>query len=170
MREFGVVNPRLKLKPAVAGQDRSDDPAMAGSLRYLGWLASRPPTRLRPSGYGEAGAARASARQVVDASTFVVERRLVYLAVAHVLMGSRERRLVPKGGFEPPLPEENCALNAARLPVPPLRHAGKRLQGAHHRNAPARCQQTGSRRVLTPFQNGGSRRGVKRPGLVLERG
>ena len=29
--------------------------------------------------------------------------------------------LVPKGGFEPPLPEENCALNAARLP---FRHFG----------------------------------------------
>jgi hypothetical protein len=30
--------------------------------------------------------------------------------------------LMPKGGFEPPLSYENCALNAARLPVPPLRH------------------------------------------------
>ena len=29
---------------------------------------------------------------------------------------------MPKGGFEPPLPEGNCALNAARLPVSPLRH------------------------------------------------
>ncbi len=29
--------------------------------------------------------------------------------------------LVPKGGFEPPLPEGNCALNAARLP---FRHFG----------------------------------------------
>jgi hypothetical protein len=29
---------------------------------------------------------------------------------------------MPKGGFEPPLSYENCALNAARLPVPPLRH------------------------------------------------
>ena len=28
--------------------------------------------------------------------------------------------MVPKGGFEPPLPCGNCALNAARLPVPPL--------------------------------------------------
>ncbi len=29
---------------------------------------------------------------------------------------------MPKGGLEPPLPCENCALNAARLPVSPLRH------------------------------------------------
>jgi hypothetical protein len=28
---------------------------------------------------------------------------------------------MPKGGFEPPLPCENCALNAARLPISPLR-------------------------------------------------
>ena len=31
--------------------------------------------------------------------------------------------MVPKGGFEPPLPEGNCALNAARLP---FRHFGTR--------------------------------------------
>ena len=29
---------------------------------------------------------------------------------------------MPKGGFEPPLPYGNYALNVARLPVPPLRH------------------------------------------------
>lgn len=29
--------------------------------------------------------------------------------------------LVPKGGFEPPRAYAHCALNAARLPVPPLR-------------------------------------------------
>ena len=32
--------------------------------------------------------------------------------------------MVPKGGFEPPLPEGNCALNAARLP---FRHFGTRV-------------------------------------------
>ena len=34
---------------------------------------------------------------------------------------------VPKVGVEPTLPEENYALNVARLPVPPLRleHAAK---------------------------------------------
>ena len=34
---------------------------------------------------------------------------------------TRQDYLVPKGGFEPPLPEGNCALNAARLP---FRHFG----------------------------------------------
>lgn len=29
---------------------------------------------------------------------------------------------MPKGGLEPPRPYGHCALNAARLPVPPLRH------------------------------------------------
>ena len=29
---------------------------------------------------------------------------------------------MPKGGLEPPRPCEHCALNAARLPVSPLRH------------------------------------------------
>lgn len=32
---------------------------------------------------------------------------------------------VPKVGVEPTLPEENCALNAARLPIPPLRPVSK---------------------------------------------
>ncbi len=31
--------------------------------------------------------------------------------------------LVPKGGFEPPRGCPHCDLNAARLPIPPLRHA-----------------------------------------------
>jgi hypothetical protein len=31
--------------------------------------------------------------------------------------------MVPKGGLEPPRDCSHCALNAARLPVPPLRHA-----------------------------------------------
>ena len=32
---------------------------------------------------------------------------------------------VPKVGVEPTLPEENYALNVARLPVPPLRHSSR---------------------------------------------
>ena len=32
------------------------------------------------------------------------------------------RRMVPKVGFEPTWANAHCALNAARLPVPPLRH------------------------------------------------
>lgn len=31
-------------------------------------------------------------------------------------------RMMPKVGVEPTLPEENYALNVARLPIPPLRH------------------------------------------------
>ncbi len=44
--------------------------------------------------------------------------------------------MVPKGGFEPPLPEGNCALNAARLP---FRHFGTRVvqQGMIQRCDPA---------------------------------
>ncbi len=34
-------------------------------------------------------------------------------------------RLVPQKGLEPPLPCENMDLNHARLPIPPLRHAGE---------------------------------------------
>jgi hypothetical protein len=30
--------------------------------------------------------------------------------------------MVPKAGFEPAREYSHCALNAARLPVPPLRH------------------------------------------------
>jgi hypothetical protein len=30
--------------------------------------------------------------------------------------------MVPERGLEPPLPCENCDLNAARLPIPPLGH------------------------------------------------
>ncbi len=30
--------------------------------------------------------------------------------------------LVPERGLEPPLPCENCDLNAARLPIPPFGH------------------------------------------------
>jgi hypothetical protein len=30
--------------------------------------------------------------------------------------------MVPKAGFEPARPYGHCALNTARLPVPPLRH------------------------------------------------
>ena len=40
-------------------------------------------------------------------------------------------KMVPKGGLEPPRDCSHCALNAARLPVPPLRHGGniKRIDG-----------------------------------------
>jgi hypothetical protein len=31
-------------------------------------------------------------------------------------------QLVPERGLEPPLPCENCDLNAARLPIPPFGH------------------------------------------------
>ncbi len=46
---------------------------------------------------------------------------------------------MPKGGFEPPLPEENCALNAARLP---FRHfgTGKASIERHDRSAAGSCQ------------------------------
>ena len=30
--------------------------------------------------------------------------------------------MVPGGGFEPPRENSHCDLNAARLPIPPLRH------------------------------------------------
>lgn len=32
---------------------------------------------------------------------------------------------MPKAGFEPARPFGHCALNAARLPIPPLRHCEK---------------------------------------------
>ncbi len=34
---------------------------------------------------------------------------------------------MPKAGFEPARPCGHCALNAARLPVPPLRHKSKNM-------------------------------------------
>lgn len=47
---------------------------------------------------------------------------------------------MPKGGFEPPRAYAHCALNAARLPVPPLRHgtsigAGN-IEGGGNRGQP----------------------------------
>ena len=40
-------------------------------------------------------------------------------------MGLLQIERVPKGGVEPPRPCGHCALNAARLPVPPLRQVQK---------------------------------------------
>ena len=37
-------------------------------------------------------------------------------------LGWLEKIMVPERGLEPPLPCENCDLNAARLPIPPLGH------------------------------------------------
>jgi hypothetical protein len=36
--------------------------------------------------------------------------------------------LVPERGLEPPLPCENCDLNAARLPIPPFGHKYRQVQ------------------------------------------
>ena len=49
--------------------------------------------------------------------------------------------MVPKGGLEPPQDCSHCALNAARLPVPPLRHEGNIKKKA------AFCQQLNLRDV-----------------------
>ena len=35
---------------------------------------------------------------------------------------AKGEQLVPERGLEPPLPCENCDLNAARLPIPPFGH------------------------------------------------
>ena len=42
-------------------------------------------------------------------------------AVRTEVLTAQKKTRVPKGGFEPPHPYGHCALNAARLPVPPLR-------------------------------------------------
>ncbi len=36
-------------------------------------------------------------------------------------LDSKKKRMVPGGGFEPPRENSHCDLNAARLPIPPLR-------------------------------------------------
>ena len=41
--------------------------------------------------------------------------------LGRLLNGERDQ-LVPERGLEPPLPCENCDLNAARLPIPPFGH------------------------------------------------
>src|SRR5260370_25681636 len=43
--------------------------------------------------------------------------------------------LVPERGLEPPLPCENCDLNAARLPIPPFWH----LCGPHRPGRDEAC-------------------------------
>ena len=39
---------------------------------------------------------------------------------------------MPKVGVEPTLPEENYALNVARLPIPPLRQASSQQYSRNH--------------------------------------
>ena len=41
---------------------------------------------------------------------------------SRVRSASPSNQLVPERGLEPPLPCENCDLNAARLPIPPFGH------------------------------------------------
>jgi hypothetical protein len=51
--------------------------------------------------------------------------------------------MVPKGGFEPPRAYAHCALNAARLPIPPLRHG-------HHSKGKVPRLSTGKWRTAAP--------------------
>lgn len=54
---------------------------------------------------------------------------------------------MPKAGFEPARPFGHCALNAARLPVPPLRHCEKynmRMGLQASENSKLSCHQPGS--------------------------
>ncbi len=43
------------------------------------------------------------------------------LRIKQTVGGTRSKRMVPEGRLELPRAEAHCALNAARLPIPPLR-------------------------------------------------
>jgi hypothetical protein len=71
--------------------------------------------------------------------------------VAHAARWHRERRLVRKRGFEPPLPCGNKLLRLARLPVPPLPHeegttAGSNFQLYRKRGQPQTASLAGPKR------------------------
>ena len=62
---------------------------------------------------------------------------------------------MPKVGVEPTLPEENYALNVARLPIPPLRQANNKQYSPSYQDVNIRVARVLSRRRYDQSQQSG---------------
>ena len=68
---------------------------------------------------------------------------------ALAVYAARDHRWMPKGGLEPPRAIAHCTLNAARLPVPPLRQGSRNVSDALGKGNDARPVRCGTLPVLS---------------------
>ncbi len=65
----------------------------------------------------------------------------------------RLEKLVPERGLEPPLPCENCDLNAARLPIPPFGHECGTTRHFYCAERSGLCQRNPANREVGVLEN-----------------